>query len=105
MAEIEYYEKEKDATAVSAEGSVAEMAAEDNKEMYVPGLVLGIISIVIGLLVPLFGWILSIIGFILALCHKKENKVLVPIILNVAGFIASTGVFIVRMSKFLDMIS
>ena len=46
----------------------------EKKQIYAPGLILGILSIPCGLLIAISGWILGIVGIVLNAKNKKTNK-------------------------------
>lgn len=64
-------------------------SANGKKPIYVPALVLGILSIVLGLLIALVGEILSIIGIILAVSNRKKYNTKAALICSIVGLVVS----------------
>lgn len=64
---------------------------EDNneKKVYVPGLVLGILSIPCGLLIAISGWILGIVGIVLNQKNKEEFNTKAGFIISIVGLALS----------------
>ena len=56
-----------------------------NKEIYTPGLILGILSIVFMFFSTIIGCILGIIGINLNVKNKKNNKTKLGLILSIIG--------------------
>ena len=57
--------------------------------IYVPSLVLGILSIVLGLLIPLVGEILGIIGISKAVKNRWEHRITAGLTCSIIGLVLS----------------
>lgn len=63
----------------------------DKKQIYIPGLVLGILSIPCGLLIAISGWILGIVGISLNLKNKVEKNTTAGLVLSIIGLVLSVA--------------
>lgn len=61
----------------------------ENKQIYTPGLVLGILSIPCGLLIAISGWILGIVGIVLNVKNKETHKTTIGLVLSIIGLVLS----------------
>lgn len=65
------------------------MENNNEKKVYVPGLVLGILSIPCGLLIAISGWILGIVGIVLNQKNKEEFNTKAGFIISIVGLAVS----------------
>ena len=65
------------------------MENNNEKKVYVPGLVLGILSIPCGLLIAISGWILGIVGIVLNQKNKEEFNTKAGFIISIVGLSVS----------------
>lgn len=61
------------------------MEEKNEKKIYVPGLVLGILSIPCGLIIAISGWILGIVGIVLNQKNKEEFNTKAGFIISIVG--------------------
>ena len=61
----------------------------ENKSIYTPGLVLGILSIPCGIWIAISGWILGIVGIILNVKNKNTHKTTAGLVLSIIGLVLS----------------
>ena len=61
------------------------MEENNEKKVYVPGLVLGILSIPCGILIAISGWILGIVGIVLNQKYKEEFNTKAGFIISIVG--------------------
>lgn len=65
------------------------MEKKNEKKIYVPGLVLGILSIPCGLIIAISGWILGIVGIVLNQKNKEEFNTKAGFIISIVGLALS----------------
>ena len=65
------------------------MEEKNEKKIYVPGLVLGILSIPCGLIIAISGWILGIVGIVLNQKNKEEFNTKAGFIISIVGLAVS----------------
>lgn len=59
----------------------------EKKEIYTPGLVLGILSIPGGLLLAIVGWVLGIVGIVLNAKNKETKSTTAGLVLSIIGLV------------------
>lgn len=59
----------------------------EEKTLYVPALVLGILSIPFGIIFALIGYVLSIVGIVLAVKNKNTYKTTAGLVCSIIGLV------------------